>query len=84
MDNERKKIIEELGTLGLDTSFKTTGYVADFILSDRKRIVEPLINCKIRIRELLHKDDLNGGYKDLYISLLETIKLAGLHDGGKQ
>ncbi len=74
---EREKIIKQLDTYGID------GYgelqrcqVVDFILEDRKRIVEPLINFKRSVN--FYRKDAWNPYVDSAKAIDKTLKLAGV------
>lgn len=83
--NERKKIVEELiNTFGIVADGKTRPLatferIADFILADRKRIVQPLVEYR------KEHGDASCGVKlgftfSVFNSIDETIKLAGVND----
>ena len=80
--SEREKLIKELEKLRWQQAQRiflgqTPGLVeeiADFILEDRKRIVEPLVNLPIG-----YKDEVDRGDK-LRFAIDETLTLAGLNE----
>lgn len=71
--NEREKLIEELIKNHIPASVKgkhiTADCLADFILADRKRIVEPLFKSK---------NDSNTGLGGLWYAIYQTLKNAGI------
>ena len=70
--NEREKLIEELQKDAARFNEPYLyGHVADFIIADRKRIVEPLV--------IIKKSDLYLASAEKPIN--ETLKLAGANHG---
>lgn len=53
--------------------------VADFIIEDRKRIVEPLVNAYYN--PYFPKMTMNGQLNKLYTATVETLKLSGVSNG---
>lgn len=82
----RDQLIYDLNTFGYHNSLKCSGTndrislcpecIADFILADRKRIVEPLINYKFKINA--YRQDAWNTTTDVAKAIDKTIQLANL------
>ena len=71
---ERERLIREIKTITKNATDLDCGFIADFIINDRKRICEPLV--KWRKADPYTKE---GKYPEDAIS--ETLKLAGQKEG---
>ena len=72
--DEREKLIEYLDTHCID-SCGETWKIADFILSDRKRIVEPLVKL---LKENILLSSKAGGKTSVNKAIDQTLKNAGV------
>lgn len=70
--NEREKLIEELLYCYRSLDSIDATLVVDFILSDRRRIVEPLVKFSNR------KENFDTFEMDAALAMVETLKNAGL------
>ncbi len=73
VQNEREKLLEKLQLLNIKNGgLISLSVLADFILADRKRIVEPLVKHKeIQSRDEWRESDVN-------IAIDESLKNAGV------
>lgn len=83
MLTDREKIIRDLKNIVIneymsELNMNVPNYdkLADFIIEDRRRIVDPLV--KAYIREDFPKMSLNGQLNSLYEGTVETLKNAGV------
>ena len=69
MSKERERLVEELNKLRGATTFSgSCETIADFIIADRRRIVEPLVKA--------HKGEFT--FKELFEASVEVLKNAEL------
>lgn len=79
--SERERLVEEIiKTFGVQADGKTRPLatpenLADFILADRRRIVEPLVEYK---QKYFNEGD-GWGYTDTDVTIDETLKRAGVN-----
>lgn len=76
---EREKLIKELNNFNdnLDLSEDDINYVADFIIADRKRIVEPLVIMKNNLI-IINKNSYSREETGMIKAMNESLKLAGV------
>ena len=78
--NERDKLIKEIGKLCEGSSDAGTIYwaddIADFILADRRRVVEPLVKLDLKPGTLIKVSSLN--MSNILEAISQTLKLAGI------
>lgn len=80
--SEREKLIEDLIKLNPLSMRKECEETADFIISDRKRIVEPLVKAYSPNMERVTKINLLSRLTNILNGVEETLKLAGLQKEG--
>lgn len=76
MNEEREKLIEELLKLNLGNTNRPYNEVADFIIADRARIVEPLVN--LPTRSVDYQDSMFIYASRLNEAVQQTLKRAGV------
>lgn len=75
MDSSREKVIQELADLDIQGSYMSLGEIADFIISDRKRICEPLVKYKH-----VGHNAIVSIVGQIYSDVKETLRNAGLDE----
>lgn len=79
--SEKERLIEELKCQWNFQIFNEHAYgaIADFILADRRRICQPLVNAYLHPSFL--RMTMNGQLNKLHTATVETLKCAGIEQG---
>ncbi len=76
VNDEREKLIEYLDIHCVDESGELKAWhIADFIIADRKRIVDPLVKVSDADEDCEYVNDIK-----LWEAIDETLKRAGVYD----